>query len=224
MSDSESDGGAAAEPDLETLARRAAEARLLRQLGGSGGGGRSSESDASDDLRGPGDVVCHDSPQEEMLAAAESGALERVDSLIQQDAALAHARDADGYTPLHRAAYNDHAQVAERLLAAGADVAARTGEGWTPLHSAARWNSVACLQLLLLHGADVNAVTDGGLTALMVAASSADARDACFLLLTTPGVRLELTNGSGDTAAAIARRSAAIEPLFEITEPYMTDI
>ena len=110
------------------------------------------------------------------------------------------------------------------LLAAGADLSARTGEGWTPLHSAARWNSAACLPLLVLHGADVNSRTAGGLTPLMVAASSGEARDTCYLLLTTDGVRLDVTNDSGDTAADIGRRTAVIEPLFEMTEPYMTHV
>ena len=97
-------------------------------------------------------------------------------------------------------------------------------QGWTPLHSAARWNSAGCLPVLVLHGADVNALTAGGLTPLMAAASSGEARDTCYLLLTTAGVRLDVRNGSGDTAADIGRRSVAIQPLFEITEPYMTDI
>ena len=112
----------------------------------------------------------------------------------------------------------------QRLLSAGADLSARTAEGWTPLHSAARWNSASCLPLLVLHGADLNSVTAGGLTPLMVAASSARARDTCYLLLTAEGVRLDLRNDSGDTAADIGRRTEAIAPLFEIAESYMTDI
>ena len=76
----------------------------------------------------------------------------------------------------------------------------------------------------MLHGADVNALTAGGLTPLMVAASSGEARDTCYLLLTADGVRLDVRNGSGDSAADIGRRSVAIQPLFELTEPYMTDI
>ena len=80
------------------------------------------------------------------------------------------------------------------------------------------------MPLLVLHGADVNALTAGGLTPLMVAASSAEARDTCYLLLTTDGVRLDVRNGSGDTAADIGRRTVVIEPLFELTEPYMTDL
>ncbi|XP_043195781.1 ankyrin repeat domain-containing protein 49-like [Amphibalanus amphitrite] len=221
MSDTDSDA-AGSEPDLETLSRRAAEARLLRDAEAGparlrAGSSGSEDGDATDS--GP-----PDSPEEEILWAAERGLCERVSQLLKEDPSLIGARDGDGYTPLHRAAYNDHVAVVERLLSAGADLSARTAEGWTPLHSAARWNSAGCLPLLVLHGADVNAPTAGGLTPLMVAASSGEARDTCYLLLTTDGVRLEARNDSGDTAADIGRRTAAIQPLFELTEPYMTDI
>ena len=122
--------------------------------------------------------------------------------------------------PALTASCSTHPQL---LLKSGADLSARTAEGWTPLHSAARWNSARCLPLLVLHGADVNALTAGGLTPLMVAASSADARDTCYLLLTTDGVRRDVRSNSGDTAVDIGRRNLTIAPLLEMTELYMTD-
>jgi len=210
----DSDGGS--EPDLETLTRRAAEAKLLAGVRGTGATADSDDEADQPDL--------HATPAAELLWVAERGLTDRVRGLLLQDAALAHTSDGDGYTPLHRAAYNDHAATARLLLAAGAQVAARTADGWTPLHSAARWNATECLQLLLLHGADVNAATGGGLTPLMVAASSVDARDTCFLLLDTLGVRLDLSNDSGDTAADVAARTVGMRELFEMAEPYMTDI
>ena len=48
-----------------------------------------------------------------MLWAAERGLCERVGQLLERDPALVGARDGDGYTPLHRAAYNDHVDVVE---------------------------------------------------------------------------------------------------------------
>lgn len=220
-SGSDSDGSGSEQGDLETLTRRAAEARLLRDAEAGPAGRFRADSSSSDDSK---DDTPPDSPEEEILWAAERGLAERVGELLLQDPALLRARDADGYTALHRAAYNDHVTAVQRLLSAGADLAARTAEGWTPLHSAARWNSAGCLPLLLLHGADVNAVTAGGLTPLMVAASTAEARDTCYLLLTADGVRLELRNASGDTAGDIGRRTELIEPLFEMAEPYMAPI
>ena len=61
-------------------------------------------------------AVTTESPEEEILWAAERGLSERVGQLLRQDAALVQARDEDGYTPLHRAAYNDHLAVVEVRL------------------------------------------------------------------------------------------------------------
>ena len=58
-------------------------------------------------------MLTADSPEEEVLWAAERGLAERVGQLLRQDPALVSARDGDGYTPLHRAAYNDHLVVVE---------------------------------------------------------------------------------------------------------------
>jgi len=46
--------------------------------------------------------------------------------------------DRYGRTPLHRAAYKGHTEVAEALVAAGADPAAADRDGDTPLHDAYR--------------------------------------------------------------------------------------
>ncbi len=87
------------------------------------------------------------------------------------DAGLVHARDADGYTPLHRAAYNNRVAMVQWLLERGADVGARTLDGWTALHSAARWGQARTAALLLQAGADVNAATTGAQTPLHLAAA-----------------------------------------------------
>jgi len=45
-----------------------------------------------------------------------------------------------GWTPLHMAAYNGYRDVAELLVADGADVNARDNHNWTPLPmTAANW-------------------------------------------------------------------------------------
>lgn len=46
-----------------------------------------------------------------MLWAAENGRLDIVKEIIQTNAGLIHVRDNDGYTPLHRASYNDHTEI-----------------------------------------------------------------------------------------------------------------
>lgn len=81
--------------------------------------------------------------------------------------------DEDGYTAMHRAAYNNRGAMLRYLLLQGAGgcVHARTVDGWTPLHSAARWGQVEAVQLLLSNGADINATTSGQQTPLHLAAA-----------------------------------------------------
>ena len=71
-----------------------------------------------------------------------------------------NAKDDRGGTPLHWATVNGHKEIAELLIAKGADVMAKR-VGLTPLHQA-RTKEVA--ELLILRGANVNAKTTGGRT------------------------------------------------------------
>ena len=58
-------------------------------------------------------VLFVDSPQREILTAAENGDLAQIASLLSSDPTVIHAVDKDGYTPLHRACYNDHEEVVD---------------------------------------------------------------------------------------------------------------
>lgn len=96
---------------------------------------------------------------------------------------LLASTDVDGYSPMHRAAYNGrHAMLRYLILHGAANcVHARTSEGWTPLHSAARWGQVEIARLLLANGADINAATEGRQTPLHLAA--AQVWFYCFIAL-----------------------------------------
>jgi ankyrin repeat protein len=78
----------------------------------------------------------------------------------------ARARQRDLNERLHTAAILGHRDLAERLLASGADVNFRDNVRGTPLHWAALYGHRDVVELLLAHGADVNARTDNGLTPL----------------------------------------------------------
>jgi hypothetical protein len=54
-----------------------------------------------------------ETPDKEMLWASENGKFSVVERLILADPALIHTKDKDGYTPLHRACYNDHEHVVD---------------------------------------------------------------------------------------------------------------
>jgi hypothetical protein len=72
-------------------------------------------------------------------------------------------------TPLHKAAYWGRKEIAELLIAKGADVNAKEQDGYTPLHWAARNGHKEIAELLIAKGADVNAKADGGRTPLDMA-------------------------------------------------------
>lgn len=72
-----------------------------------------------------------------LVAAASTGALQRVLLLLEGSAAQLDERDSEGCSALHWAADKGHVEVAQALVAAGADVHAVDGDGLTPLHYAA---------------------------------------------------------------------------------------
>lgn len=104
-------------------------------------------------------------PERAILWNCNEGHIERVAELLRLDGGLVNARDADGYTPLHRASYTNNVPLVKLLLAYGANPNAVTEFGWTPVHSACQWTNAECVAVLLQHGADVNARTDGGTAA-----------------------------------------------------------
>jgi len=54
-----------------------------------------------------------ESSNKEILWASENGKLSVVERLILANPLLIHVTDKDGYTPLHRACYNDHEHVVD---------------------------------------------------------------------------------------------------------------
>jgi uncharacterized protein len=82
------------------------------------------------------------------------------------------ARNVNGHTPLHLAAYPDAVRA---LVDAGADLEARANDGGTPLHLAAETPDRGDVMAALLDaGAKVNAVNAKGRTPLDIAVMRAE--------------------------------------------------
>ena len=92
------------------------------------------------------------------------------------------ARDEDGDTPLHNAAYNGHVGAIAALLEAGADLEARDENGATPLHWAAGEGHAGVIAALLEAGADPRARDESSATPLHWAADEGDAGVIAALL------------------------------------------
>ena len=112
--------------------------------------------------------------------ASRSGSAPLVDLLIRRGAAVG-ARDSTLRTPLHVAG---SAEVARRLIAAGADVRAQAQrfDGFTPLHTAVEAGDLALVQVLLDNGASINESNAVGYTALAAAARAGSLPAARYLL------------------------------------------
>jgi len=178
----------------------------------------------SDDQGISGSNAAQKDPRSRILWAAEHGRLDLAKELIETDPELVNSVDEDNYTPLHRAAYNNHVDIIKYLLEHGANAHAWTSEGWEPLHSACKWGNVEAAYALL-NGADidVNCRTNGNLTPLHLAASCNDEPGSLYtaqMLLQHPKINLCVKSNGGETPWDVAKATSMnMMKLFEDKKP-----
>ena len=138
-----------------------------------------------------------------IFEACAAGELERVERLV--NAGTINEYSADGWTPLHLAAFFGHTKVAEHLLSHDADVTARSRNpnGNTPLHAALAGNHKFVAGLLIGRGADVNAPDAAGWRPLHLAAANSNL-DAIKALI-AQGADVTAANGEGKTPLSLAQ-------------------
>jgi ankyrin repeat protein len=140
-----------------------------------------------------------------LFEACAAGEEERVERAIEADPLAVNTYSADGWTPLHLAAFFGHARIAEMLLAAGADVAARSHNtnANTPLHAALAGNHKFVAGLLIGRGSDLNAADGNGWHPLHIAAANNNLETIKVLI--AQGADAALPNREGLTPLSIAQ-------------------
>jgi|SRR5579884_2045525 len=159
-------------------------------------------------------AIAADSP---VADAAMRGERESVQNLLKQGADV-NARQGDGSTALHWAAYRDDLNMAKMLISAGADMKVRTRLGdLTPLMMAAKNGNAEMIRLMLDAKADVNETSANGTTTLMFAAASGDAASVQLLLDRGADVNAkDITNGQTAVMfAAAGGRTEAVKLLAQ---------
>lgn len=104
----------------------------------------------------------------DICTAAMLGLKDRVEALLNGDPSQSKARGSHGIPVLYYPVIGGHKDIAELLLAQGAEVNAGEG-GSPPLHGAVMFGQTEMAAWLLAHGANVNAPNFEGKTPLQVA-------------------------------------------------------
>ena len=121
-------------------------------------------------------------PDLRIIQAVRSQDASSVRALIEHHADV-NARQGDGTTALHWAAYNDDLAMADALIRAGARVDAANDLGSTPLHLACNNRSAAMVDRLLAAKASPNAKLLNGETVLMTCSRTGSAGAVKALLV-----------------------------------------
>ena len=105
----------------------------------------------------------------DMFKAVRRGDVRLAAALLEEYPGLVQAREDDGTTPLHAAAWKGLPEMVRLLIDREADVNAMSVNehyGGSPLHAAAHGNHKEVAELLIAAGADVNVVSANGRTPL----------------------------------------------------------
>jgi ankyrin repeat protein len=133
-------------------------------------------------LPGDGELAAHE--------AAAFGRIDRLRTLLDEDAERVNESSPDGFTPLHLALFGGSEEAVRLLIERGADLEAVSTASFAqvrPLGTAAFVRSVPLATILLDAGADPNGAGEGGSTPLAAATQNGDGE--LIDLLTARGAR-----------------------------------
>jgi len=153
----------------------------------------------------------------DIFAACMAGAKDRALGLIRDNPELVSAYSHDGWTPLHLACFFGQPEIAEALIAQGAEVNVRSGNAMRnmPIHAAAGGRSRDAVHALLEHGADVNARQEGGWTALHAASQNGDVELVQLLIAGGADVQMRADNQQNAMDLALGKGHQAVVDLLD---------
>jgi len=152
-----------------------------------------------------------------IFAAAILGDTEQLDDLLTANRSLVGLLSADGWTPLHLAAFFGKTEAVRLLLNKGALVGARSTNPMEnmPLHAACAGRHTEAAKLLIDHGASVNARQHGGWAPLHAAAQNGDMELAKALIAAGADVNARAENKQMPLDLALAKGQQAMVDYLE---------
>jgi ankyrin repeat protein len=155
--------------------------------------------------------------QLDIFTACMTGNAAVVEEMLRGNKGLVKLMSADGWTPLHLAAFFGHAACASALLNAGADVKTRSTNAMQnlPLHAGAAGRNFEVMKMLVDFGSDVNARQHGGWAALHAASQTGDVAIAELLLASGADAKARANNNQSPMDLALTRGHQEIVELLE---------
>jgi len=151
-------------------------------------------------------------PDAQLAVAIKSGQRTAAFDMIAKKSADVNAAEADGSTPLLWAANLNDADLASRLLKAGANPKVRNRLGSTPLAEAALNSNTELIRALLDAGADPNAAGADGETPLMLVSRTSNVAAAKLLL--GKGANPNATESQRDQTALMWASASSQGPMM----------
>lgn len=172
----------------------------------------------------------------DLIAAVVAGDADQVAALVEEDPALANARDDEGVSALLLARYRSDRPVMDALLAADPDMdiftaaalghidrlrhrldedpgraTAFAGDGFTALHLAAFFGKAEAARVLLMAGASVDAYGHNDLANQPLHAAAAGRHIEVCRVLLAAGANVQATQHGGTTPLHEAAHSGDVE-------------
>ncbi|KAG8634046.1 putative ankyrin repeat protein RF_0381 [Manihot esculenta] len=140
----------------------------------------------------------------DLHAAARSGDLNAVQSILRSNPLAINSRDKHSRTPLHLAAWSGHAHVVSYLCKNKADVGAAAMDDMGAIHFAAQKGHLEVVRTLLSSGVSIKTCTRKGLTPLHYAAQGSNLELVKYLV--KKGASLAVKTKAGKTPLDLASR------------------